>query len=96
MKRFIAMFFVLMAAFTMPGIALAADGETATGLFASLGAFFDAFPAWVTAVTAVVTAATAITALTPTKTDDAIVNTLLRILNVLAGNVGKNKNADDG
>ncbi len=95
MKNFIALFFVLMAALIAPGIALAADGESATGLFASLGVFFDAFPAWLTAVTAVVTAATAITALTPTKTDDAILNTILRILNLLAGNFGKNKNADD-
>lgn len=55
----------------------------------------DAAPAWLTAITGVVTAATAITALTPTKSDDAIINTILRILNLLAGNVGKNRNADD-
>ena len=57
--------------------------------------FFDAFPAWLTAVTAVVTAATAITALTPTKVDDEYISIALRVLNVLAGNVGKNTNADD-
>jgi len=51
-------------------------------------------PAWVSAVTALVTAATAITALTPTKADDAAVNFVLKILNLLAGNIGKNKNAD--
>ncbi len=95
MKNFIVLCFALMAALFVPGIALAADGEAATGLFASLAGFFETFPAWLTAVTAVVTAATAITALTPTKTDDAILNTILRILNVLAGNLGKNKNADD-
>jgi len=50
---------------------------------------------WILALTAVVTAATAITALTPTKTDDKIINKILRVLNILAGNVGKNKNADD-
>ena len=55
----------------------------------------DAAPAWLTAITGVVTAATAITALTPTQSDDAIINTILRSLNLLAGNVGKNKNADD-
>jgi hypothetical protein len=55
----------------------------------------DAAPTWLTAITGVVTAATAITALTPTKADDAIINTILRVLNLLAGNVGKNKNADD-
>lgn len=58
-------------------------------------AFFESLPAWLVAVTTVVTAATAITALTPTKTDDKILNAVLRILNVLAGNVGKNKNKDD-
>ena len=56
---------------------------------------FEAFPAWLTAITTLVTAATAITALTPTKTDDKYVSLVLRVLNVLAGNVGKNTNADD-
>lgn len=50
---------------------------------------------WIVAITGVVTAATAITALTPTKSDDVILNFILRILNVLSGNVYKNKNADD-
>ncbi len=57
--------------------------------------FFQDFPVWITAILSVVTAATAITAITPTKTDDKIINILLTILNLLAGNVGKNKNADD-
>lgn len=56
---------------------------------------FDAMPAWIAAFTAVVTAATAITMLTPTKTDDKWINRILRVLNVLAGNVGMNRNADD-
>lgn len=56
---------------------------------------FDAMPAWISAVTALVTAATAITALTPTRADDAWVDRILRVLNVLAGNVGANRNADD-
>lgn len=57
-------------------------------------AFFDAFPAWLTAITTLISAATAITALTPTKVDDKYVAIALRVLNVLAGNVGKNRNAD--
>ncbi len=57
--------------------------------------FFKDLPAWVAAITAVVTAATAITALTPTKTDDKVIGFVLKILNFLAGNVFKNKNADD-
>lgn len=56
---------------------------------------FDAIPAWIAAVTALVSAATAITALTPTRSDDVWVDRILRVLNVLAGNVGMNRNADD-
>ena len=58
-------------------------------------ALFESFPAWLTAVTTVVTAATAITALTPSTADDKIIDTVLKVLNILAGNVGKNKNADE-
>jgi hypothetical protein len=58
-------------------------------------AFFDALPAWINAFTALVTAATAITALTPTKADDKYVSLALRVLNTIAGNFLKNKNADD-
>ena len=57
--------------------------------------FFEAFPAWLTAITTLITAATAVTALTPTKTDDKYISLALRVLNILAGNVAKNKNADD-
>ena len=57
--------------------------------------FITVLPDWIVAITAVVTAATAITALTPTKTDDKIVNAILKVLNFIAGNFLKNKNADD-
>ena len=59
-------------------------------------AIFDQLPGWLTAITAVVTAATAITALPPTTKDDAVIGGILRVLNILAGNFGKNRNADDG
>lgn len=52
-------------------------------------------PAWIHAITAVVTAATAITMLTPTTTDDKVINAILKVLNFLAGNFGKNVNYDD-
>jgi hypothetical protein len=58
-------------------------------------AFMEAIPAWVTAFTLVLTAATAITALTPSSADNQILNVILKALNMAAGNVGKNKNADD-
>ena len=54
----------------------------------------DSMPVWITAITAVVTAATAITAITPTKRDDVIIGWALKVLNFLAGNFLKNKNAD--
>jgi hypothetical protein len=49
---------------------------------------------WVAAITATVTAATAITAMTPTTADDKVMGMILKALNFMAGNVGKNKNAD--
>tara|TARA_Y100000310_G_scaffold269543_1_gene282808 strand:- start:256 stop:450 length:195 start_codon:yes stop_codon:yes gene_type:complete len=62
----------------------------------AIAALFESLPAWLVAITTLVTAANGITALTPTKTDDKALSTLLRILNVLSMNVGKNRNADDG
>jgi len=53
---------------------------------------FEQIPAWIVAITTVLTAATAVTALTPSTSDDKIINGILRVLNVIAGNVGKNKN----
>jgi|TARA_Y100000296_G_scaffold86557_1_gene126711 hypothetical protein len=51
-------------------------------------------PEWIQALCGLVSAATAVTALTPSKSDDHILNSILKILNMLAGNVGHNKNAD--
>lgn len=77
--------------FVFGASAFADNGTTVSGLFA----IFEAIPAWIVAITSVVTAATAVTILTPTKVDDRVVSWLLRILNILAGNFGNNKNRDD-
>lgn len=55
---------------------------------------FDAMPAWANALTGIVTAATALTILTPTKSDDRVVHVVLSVLNFVAGNFGRNQNAD--
>jgi len=47
-----------------------------------------------TVAMAILSAATVITAVTPTKVDDKVVGFILKVLNLFAGNVGKNKNAD--
>ncbi|TNE36261.1 MAG: hypothetical protein EP348_07270 [Alphaproteobacteria bacterium] len=47
-------------------------------------------------LTAMVTLATVVTALTPTQWDNELVNQISKILNMIAGNVGHNRNADDG
>ena len=49
---------------------------------------------YVAPITGVITAATAVTAITPTKHDDKILNIVLKVLNILAGNFLKNKNED--
>ena len=51
-------------------------------------------PAWLNALCGIVTACTAVTAMTPTKSDDQIMNWLLKILNFLSGNFGHNQNKD--
>ena len=52
-------------------------------------------PGWLhIAITVLSASLTAITALTPSKSDDKIVNTILKVMNMFAGNIGKNKNAD--
>jgi hypothetical protein len=42
-----------------------------------------------------VTTATIITALTPSKSDNELLDRVLGYLNLVAGNVGHNRNADD-
>lgn len=85
---------VFALALVMPAIALASTGVPDVGLLVSLGGLLEAAPAWLVAITGVCTACTAITALTPTKADDKILNTILKVLNFLAGNFIRNKNAD--
>lgn len=46
-------------------------------------------------VTAVITIANIITASTSSKSDNKIWNSILKILNIVSLNIGKNKNADD-
>ena len=64
------------------------------GMFTQLINWFGDIPVWLTAVTTVVTAATAITAITPSKVDDRIIGKVLWFLNIIAGNIIKNKNKD--
>jgi len=52
-------------------------------------------PDWLQIGGLVVTAAAGIAAVTPTKADDKLVNSVLRIVNVLGLNIFKAKNADD-
>ena len=61
--------------------------ETETvGIVTHVMTWFGDIPAWLTAV--------AITALTPTRKDDMVIGKVLWVLNIVAGNVGKNKNLD--
>lgn len=47
------------------------------------------------ALTILVTLATVITALTPTRWDNRMMDKVFHLLNLIAGNVGLNRNADD-
>lgn len=53
------------------------------------------FGNWIMALTTMVTGMTAITAMTPTNVDNKVMNMILKALNLMAGNFGMNKNADD-
>jgi hypothetical protein len=59
-------------------------------------------PDYLIAISGIVTSLTILTALTPTKLDDkwlgkatGAINFLLKIANIGAGNIGKNKNQDE-
>lgn len=56
--------------------------------------FIDAAPAWVNALTAAFVGLKALTMLTPTKADNVILDKILKVLNFLALNILKDKNAD--
>lgn len=85
----------LSAIFSFLFLSATAVAQSESGEVLNWLALFEHLPRWLVAITSVVTAATAVTALTPTKSDDNVVNSILRVLNILAGNVGRNKNADD-
>ena len=55
---------------------------------------FGQLPDWVNALTGIVTSATALTILTPSRSDDKILDWILKILNFISGNFGKNTNKD--
>ena len=63
-------------------------------MFETIVRVLEQVPEWARIGAYIVTAATAITALTPTRADDKVADFVLRVLNLLAGNVGKNRNAD--
>jgi hypothetical protein len=50
---------------------------------------------WFEIIAQICLAATMITAATKTTSANKYINIVLKIVNALAGNVGKNKNADD-
>jgi len=62
------------------------------GLIASIIA---GYPTWLTAIISLISGATALTALTPTKVDNKVLGGTLKVLNLVAGNVLKNRNKDD-
>ena len=57
-------------------------------IITALTSFFDHVPGWIAAATSVVTAASAVSAITPTPKDDNMLSGVLRVLNVLALNIG--------
>ena len=62
--------------------------EMITGLISGM-------PGWLHIAITVLSTCTVITAATPSQVDNKILNIVLKVLNTLAGNIGKNKNADE-
>mgnify|MGYP003114405612 FL=1 len=60
----------------------------------SIVGLLSSAPEWLNAICLVLSSFTAITILTPSKSDDKILNTILKVLNLAAGNFGKNRNKD--
>lgn len=60
----------------------------------SIIGWIEIFPQWIQALMGIVTAANVITAMTPTKWDNQVLDGISKVLNALAMNFGKNKNAD--
>jgi len=61
----------------------------------TLTALISAAPVWLVAITGLVTAANAFTMFTKTTSDDKIFAAILKVLNIVALNFGKNTNKDD-
>ena len=60
-----------------------------------LETLFTNLPVWISMALTLVGALSAITAVTPTRSDDKVTDNILRVLNILSLNIGKNQNADD-
>lgn len=68
--------------------------EQVLSLIELMTSWAASLPNWLMAATSVVAAASGITALTPSTADNRFFDAVLRLLNVLAGNVGANENAN--
>lgn len=82
--------FLSLVVFTIPLVASESTTQDIETILEHFG-----LVQWAGVAGVVVLIANAITAATKTKWDNTIVNWLFKILNVLALNVFKNKNADD-
>jgi len=59
-----------------------------------LAELLDLIPQWLQALTVLVTGANGVTMLTPSTADNRAVNWLMKLLNLLSMNIGKNRNKD--